>query len=43
MKLPLYQIDAFASKPFQGNPAAICPLKEWLSDDVLLAIAAKSV
>lgn len=39
MKLSLYQIDAFAKKLFQGNPAAICPLDEWLNDDVLLAIA----
>lgn len=39
MKLPLYQIDAFANKAFEGNPAAICPLQEWLDDDVLLSIA----
>lgn len=39
MKLPIYQIDAFAERPFQGNPAAVCPLEEWLSDDVLQAIA----
>lgn len=39
MKLPIYQVDAFARKTFEGNPAAICPLKEWLDDDVLLSIA----
>lgn len=39
MKLPIYQVDAFASKAFEGNPAAVCPLKEWLDDDVLLSIA----
>lgn len=39
MKLSLYQIDAFASKPFEGNPAAICPLEEWLSDDLMQSIA----
>ena len=39
MKLTIYQIDAFANKTFEGNPAAICPLKEWLDDDVLLSIA----
>lgn len=39
MELTLYQIDAFANKPFEGNPAAICPLDEWLPDDVLQAIA----
>lgn len=39
MKLPLYQIDAFAKNSFEGNPAAICPLDTWLPDDVLLSIA----
>lgn len=39
MKLPIYQVDAFASKTFEGNPAAICLLDEWLADDVLLSIA----
>lgn len=42
MKLDLYQIDAFASKCFEGNPAAICPLEEWLTDDVLQSIAAEN-
>jgi PhzF family phenazine biosynthesis protein len=37
--LPLYQIDAFAEKPFTGNPAAVVPLDAWLSDDVLQGIA----
>ena len=35
----IYQADAFASKLFTGNPAAVVPLKEWLPDDALLAIA----
>lgn len=39
MKLPIYQIDAFAEKPFEGNPAAVCPLEDWLSDEILQAIA----
>jgi len=39
MKLPIYQIDAFAEAPFQGNPAAVCPLEDWLPDDVLQCIA----
>ena len=39
MKLQIYQIDAFAEKPFQGNPAAICPLDRWLPDEILQAIA----
>lgn len=39
MKLVQYQVDAFASKPFEGNPAAVCPLDAWLSDALLQAIA----
>lgn len=39
MKIPIYQIDAFANKAFQGNPAAICPLDDWLPDETLIAIA----
>lgn len=39
MKIPLYQVDAFAQEAFTGNPAAICPLDEWLPDEMLLAIA----
>ncbi|MEW6989769.1 PhzF family phenazine biosynthesis protein [Colwelliaceae bacterium 6441] len=39
MKLTIYQVDAFASQVFQGNPAAVCPLNEWLDDDLLQKIA----
>lgn len=39
MKLPLYQIDAFAKNVFEGNPAAIIPLDVWLPDKILLSIA----
>ncbi len=39
MKQKIYQIDAFADKVFSGNPAAVCPLNQWLSDDVLQKIA----
>ena len=39
MRLPLYQIDAFASRVFSGNPAAVCPLTDWLPDATLQAIA----
>ncbi|OBZ93389.1 hypothetical protein ADU59_21215 [Pararhizobium polonicum] len=38
-QLPLYQVDAFASRPFAGNPAAVLVLDEWLSDHDMLAIA----
>ena len=34
MRIPIYQIDAFSSQPFKGNPAAVCPLKEWLPDEL---------
>ena len=39
MKIPVYQIDAFANKPFEGNPAAICPLQSWLPDETMQSIA----
>ena len=39
MKIKQYQVDAFASRVFEGNPAAVCPLDVWLGDDVLQAIA----
>ncbi len=39
MKIPIYQVDAFTNKVFGGNPAAICPLEEWLPDETLLNIA----
>jgi len=42
MKIPIYQIDAFANKPFEGNPAAVCPLQSWLSDEVMQSIAAEN-
>ncbi|QFR49054.1 PhzF family phenazine biosynthesis protein [Sulfurimonas lithotrophica] len=39
MTLDMYQIDAFASKVFEGNPAAVIPLKEWLDDALMQKIA----
>ncbi|MEO5357828.1 MAG: PhzF family phenazine biosynthesis protein [Nitrospirae bacterium YQR-1] len=39
MKLSIYQIDAFANMAFKGNPAAIVPLNEWLSEGIMQAIA----
>ena len=38
-EIALYQVDAFTSKVFSGNPAAVCPLTDWLPDDVMQAIA----
>ncbi len=42
MQLTLYQADAFTSNVFGGNPAAVCPLTEWLSDDLMQAIAGEN-
>jgi PhzF family phenazine biosynthesis protein len=42
MKLPLWQVDAFASRRFAGNPAAVVPLDAWLPDATLQAIAAEN-
>ena len=39
MKLRQFQVDAFASRPFEGNPAAVCPLEQWLPDSLLQSIA----
>ncbi len=37
--IPIFQLDAFTDRPFSGNPAAVCPLQEWLPDDVMQSIA----
>jgi hypothetical protein len=42
MRIPLYQIDAFTDRVFAGNPAAVCPLGEWLPDATMQAIAAEN-
>ncbi|MBQ4845228.1 PhzF family phenazine biosynthesis protein [Pseudoalteromonas sp. MMG005] len=39
MKLPIYQVDAFATQAFEGNPAAVIPLTDWLDDVLLQKIA----
>lgn len=39
MKLDIYQVDAFTEKIFAGNPAAICPLDEWISAESMQKIA----
>ena len=41
MKIPFYHVDAFASRPFEGNPAAVCPLESWLPDATLQAVGAE--
>jgi len=42
MKIPIYQIDAFTSEVFRGNPAAVCVLDDWLATDILQEIAAEN-
>ncbi|HYG21293.1 MAG TPA: PhzF family phenazine biosynthesis protein [Verrucomicrobiae bacterium] len=39
MKIPYYHVDAFTNKRFSGNPAGVCLLADWASDDVLQNIA----
>jgi len=39
MELSIFQVDAFSSKVFGGNPAAVVPLQSWLSDATLQSIA----
>lgn len=42
MNLQIFQVDAFTSKTFGGNPAAVVPLDAWLPDDTMLNIAAEN-
>ena len=39
MKIKQFQVDAFADRVFEGNPAAVCPLDKWLDDSLLQSIA----
>ncbi len=41
IELPIYIIDAFAERSLTGNPAAVCPLENWLPDATMQAIAAE--
>jgi PhzF family phenazine biosynthesis protein len=42
MEVPIYIVDAFTENRFSGNPAAVCPLSEWLDEDLLQAIASEN-
>jgi predicted PhzF superfamily epimerase YddE/YHI9 len=42
VELMIYQVDAFSSRPFAGNPAAVCPVEAWPSDAVMQAVAAEN-
>ena len=39
MNLKLWQVDAFAEKPLEGNPAAIVPLEQFLPAELMQKIA----
>jgi PhzF family phenazine biosynthesis protein len=42
MNIPIYQVDAFTNQPMRGNPAAVCPLDEWLAAETMQKIAAEN-
>lgn len=42
MKIRQFQVDAFTSALFKGNPAAVCPLESWLDDTLMQRIAAEN-
>jgi PhzF family phenazine biosynthesis protein len=39
MEVDIFQVDAFAEQVFTGNPAAVCPLDNWMDDTLLQKIA----
>jgi PhzF family phenazine biosynthesis protein len=42
MRIPYFQVNAFTSHTFGGNPAGVCVLEEWLPDGLLQQIAAEN-
>jgi PhzF family phenazine biosynthesis protein len=42
MKIKMHQVDAFTDKVFGGNPAAICLLDRWLTDETMQSIATEN-
>jgi PhzF family phenazine biosynthesis protein len=42
MQLPIFQVNAFTSERFSGNPALVCPLREWIDVRLMQKIAAES-
>ncbi len=42
MEIPFWQVDAFASQVFAGNPAGVCLLEAWLGENLLQSIAAEN-
>jgi PhzF family phenazine biosynthesis protein len=41
-EIPIYQVDAFTENVFAGNPAAVCPLDDWLPAETMQNIAAEN-
>tara|TARA_R110002110_G_scaffold415800_1_gene656282 strand:- start:38810 stop:39604 length:795 start_codon:yes stop_codon:yes gene_type:complete len=39
MEIDIFQVDAFTQKLFRGNPAAVCPLRDWIPDETMQLIA----
>lgn len=42
MEIPYFQVDAFAGRPFAGNPAGVCLLGEWPEDRLMAEVAAEN-
>src|SRR5271154_5152193 len=42
MRTPIFQLDAFTTRRFAGNPAAVMPMASFLADDTLQEIAAEN-
>lgn len=42
MRLSYYVADAFAERPFSGNPAGVCVLDDWIDDALMQSIAAEN-
>ncbi|MGZ5546028.1 MAG: PhzF family phenazine biosynthesis protein, partial [Limisphaerales bacterium] len=42
MRIPYYQVNAFTTEPFGGNPAGVCMLDRWLDDNLLQKIAGEN-
>ena len=42
MNLTFFQVDAFTEKVFSGNPAGVCLLENWLTEQEMLSIAAEN-
>lgn len=40
--IPLYQVDAFTTELFRGNPAAVCPTDAWLSEEIMQSLAVEN-